>query len=221
MLSSPARALDVNITKGITHVKTAHDGKVVKIQRIQDQHNVLTGGFAKTSRKCPPFCIQPMQAAPGVITIGELEVLHFLQNKLNKGTGVLIDARTTSWFESATIPGSISIPFSTFNKKSSDLIKVSALAKLGVTTKTDSDETSLIDHMMSLIKDKNVSVSNKWDFSQAKEIIIWCNGIWCGQSHRAIKGILALGYPAEKIYYYRGGMQAWQSLGLTVVKQAK
>jgi hypothetical protein len=26
-----------------------------------------------------------------------------------------------------------------------------------------------------------------------------------------------MGYPAEKLYYYRGGMQMWQSLGLTTV----
>ncbi|MGD8570515.1 MAG: rhodanese-like domain-containing protein, partial [Gammaproteobacteria bacterium] len=38
------------------------------------------------------------------------------------------------------------------------------------------------------------------------------------QSPTAIKNLLALGYPAEKIYYYRGGMQAWQSLGMTVYK---
>ncbi|MGD8572392.1 MAG: rhodanese-like domain-containing protein, partial [Gammaproteobacteria bacterium] len=42
-------------------------------------------------------------------------------------------------------------------------------------------------------------------------------GMWCGQSPRAIKGLLKLGYPAEKISYYRGGMQSWQMLGLTVV----
>ncbi len=41
--------------------------------------------------------------------------------------------------------------------------------------------------------------------------------MWCGQSPRAVKGLLALGFPPEKILYYRGGMQAWQSLGLTVV----
>ncbi|WP_460187377.1 hypothetical protein [Thiomicrorhabdus hydrogeniphila] len=25
-------------------------------------------------------------------------------------------------------------------------------------------------------------------------------------------------YPADKIYWYRGGMQAWNALGLTTVK---
>jgi len=212
---SPTLALEVNITKKLSHVKTAHHGKIVKIQRIQDKENVLTGGYAKTSRSCPPFCVQPMVVAPGVTTVGEIEVLKFIKTKVNKGTGVLIDARTTSWFEKGTIPGSINIPFNTFNKESSDLIKVSALAKLGVTTKVASDEKSLIDQMLSLIKDDSVDVNNKWNFTKAKEVLLWCNGMWCGQSPRAIKGMLTLGYPASKIYYYRGGMQAWKSLGLT------
>lgn len=217
LLSSQANALEVNITKNVSHVNTAHNGKIVKIERIQDQGHVLSGGYTKTSRKCPPFCIQPMLVAPGITTVAELEVLEFIRSKVNKGTGVLIDARTPSWFEKGTIPGSINIPFNTFNKESSDLVKVSALAKLGVTTKTASSEISLIDQMMNLLKDEGSSASSKWDFSKAKEVLLWCNGMWCGQSPRAIRGMLDLGYPAEKIYYYRGGMQAWQSLGLTVV----
>ena len=59
--------------------------------------------------------------------------------------------------------------------------------------------------------------TERWDFTDAKELLIWCNGPWCGQSPRAIKGLLSLGYPAEKLYYYRGGMQMWQSLGLTTI----
>ena len=61
----------------------------------------------------------------------------------------------------------------------------------------------------------------KWDFSEAKDILLWCNGMWCGQSPRAIKGLLAMGYPAEKIFYYRSGMQSWQLLGLSVVVPKK
>jgi hypothetical protein len=29
--------------------------------------------------------------------------------------------------------------------------------------------------------------------------------------------LLSHGYPPEKVYYYRGGMQMWKVLGLTVV----
>lgn len=219
-LVSAAPALDVKITDKISHLNTRHNGKVVKIMRNQNQKAVLSGGYVKTSRKCPPFCIQPMFVAPGVTTVGELEVLTFIKDKVNHDTGVLIDARTPSWFKKATIPSSINIPFSTFNADSDDLLKVSALAKLGVTIKkeTSEDEASLIDHMMSMLKDDADEVASKWDFSKAKFVLLWCNGIWCEQSPRAIHGMLKLGYPAEKIFYYRGGMQAWQSLGLTIVK---
>jgi hypothetical protein len=33
-----------------------------------------------------------------------------------------------------------------------------------------------------------------------------------------IRKLIALGYPPELLKYYRGGMQAWRSVGLTTVK---
>lgn len=48
-------------------------------------------------------------------------------------------------------------------------------------------------------------------------VALFCNGPWCGQSPTAARRMIEAGYPAEKIYYYRGGMQVWRSLGLTVV----
>ncbi len=48
------------------------------------------------------------------------------------------------------------------------------------------------------------------------EIVLFCNGPWCGQSPTAIRRIIEAGYPAEKIRYYRWGMQGWRMLGLTV-----
>lgn len=209
-------ALDVNISPDLPYIDTAHEGKAFRIQRIQDQNNVLTGGFTKTSRKCPPFCIQPLHVAPGVTTVGELEFLEFVQQKLNTGKGVVIDARTPSWHEKGTIPGSINIPFTTFERETNDAVKAIAFGKLGVTKKTGSSYWSnMWDSMLKVFGDK--AASSKWDFTNAKEILLWCNGMWCGQSPTAIHNLLDLGYPAEKIYYYRGGMQAWQILGLSVV----
>jgi rhodanese-related sulfurtransferase len=57
-----------------------------------------------------------------------------------------------------------------------------------------------------------------WDFNNVKEVMLWCNGPWCGQSPHAINGLLSLGFPAEKIHYYRGGMQMWEIMGLPVIK---
>jgi len=33
--------------------------------------------------------------------------------------------------------------------------------------------------------------------------------------------LIKLGYPEEKMKYYRGGMQAWQLLGLTTIVPEK
>jgi len=42
--------------------------------------------------------------------------------------------------------------------------------------------------------------------------------MWCGQSPSSIKTLLRFGYPAKKLKWYRGGMQDWEILGLTVIK---
>ena len=213
------QAQEVNIREGLPYVSTTHDGKAVEIRRIQDQNHVLTGGFSKTSRKCPPFCIQPTQVAPGVVTVGELEVLTFIEKKLNKGEGILIDARTPSWYKKGTIPGSVNIPFASFGDDQDDVLKAAALAKLGVTRKISS---SFLEDAMASLQGMlgNGPGSSEWDFSKAKELTLWCNGMWCGQSPHAIHALLDLGYPAEKIHYYRGGMQDWKILGLTVIVPA-
>ena len=62
---------------GLPSVEVVHKGEKVVIQRNQYQANTVNPAFAKTSRKCPPFCIQPTSLAPGVETIGEDEVLRY------------------------------------------------------------------------------------------------------------------------------------------------
>jgi len=55
-----------------------------------------------------------------------------------------------------------------------------------------------------------------WICEEVPAIALFCNGPWCGQSPTAIRRIIEAGYPAEKISYYRGGMQVWRMLGLSV-----
>lgn len=215
MISSSTFALDVKITQDIEAITVHHGDDFVTINRIQDQSNVLSGGFTKTSRKCPPFCIQPQKVAPGVDTVGELELLNFIEKKLEMDKGLLIDARTPSWFQKGTIPGSINIPFTEFDPEKSIEKLAKVLVKLNVKKKGDGG--SFLDSLKGLFGGNDSSANSDWDFSKAKEVLLYCNGMWCGQSPHAIKNLLSLGYPPEKIHYYRGGMQAWQSLGLTVI----
>lgn len=213
--SSSLYALDVNISKTRPYIDIDYKNNIIRIQRNQNNNHVLKGGFAKTSRNCPPFCIQPMSVAPGVKTVGELEVVDFISSDVKLKSGILIDARTPGWHEKGTIPGSVNIPFTIFDGDQTDSELVDAMKTLGVTQKSTSSDD---DSFWSWASDDDEEKNNNWDFSDAKDLILWCNGMWCGQSPRAIKSLLKHGYPANKIKYFRGGMQTWLILGLTVVK---
>ena len=186
----------VKITPGLASVEVMHDGKKATITRNQDQKNTVTPAFAKTSRKCPPFCIQPAVIAPGVDTIAELEVLDYL-SKMNAGdTSILvIDSRTPDWTRKGTIPGAVNIPWTALNPAmGADPISIGEI---------------LVDRFG--VKE----MEGLWDYSGAKTLVMFCNGMWCGQSPNNIKNLLKFGYPADKIKWYRGGMQDWEILGLS------
>lgn len=213
--SAAPAAKEVRITEFLPEVKVNVQGKIYTIDRIQDQNNDISGAFAKTSRKCPPFCIHPMEAAPGVVTVGEIELLEFLKNKVERGSGLLVDARTESWYLKGTIPGSVNIPFTAFTGEDKNAAAlVDALSRLGVRRGAT---VNWSDSMHRGVDDLGAQVRNyDWDFSGAKEVLLFCNGPWCDQSPRAIRALVKLGYPVNKIFYYRGGMQDWLQLGLTV-----
>ncbi len=189
-----AETRKVNIAPGMPYVDVKVGGKTIRIERIQDTKHRLTNSYTKTSRPCPPFCIQPMTAAPGVNTVGELELIDFLKTKVEKGKGVLVDARIPAWYRKGTIPGAVNIPFTLLAPDNPYRDKI--LLVLGARKLED----------------------GTWDFGGARELLLFCNGPWCGQSPRAIRNLIAAGYPPEKLHYYRGGMQNWQLLGLTTVK---
>jgi rhodanese-related sulfurtransferase len=196
-----ASAFDVNITADLPSVEIMHGDQKITIMRNQNQNNTIDPDFAKTSRKCPPFCIQPGVIAQGVETLGELEILQYLK-KMSDGDKsiIVVDSRTPDWVEKGTIPGSVNIPWDKLNIGKSDPITVQD------------------------ILEKQLGVRNQdgfYMFDNAKTVVMFCNGPWCGQSPTNIKGLLKIGYPADKIKWYRGGMQDWNVLGLTTVKPAK
>lgn len=191
----PAQAGKVNIMPELSYVDISVAGKTVRIERNQNTKNRLTNGFSRTSRACPPFCVHPMKAASGVETVGELEVIRFLKIRVQDKSGLLIDARLPSFYKNGTIPGSVNIPFNLFSRTDNPFYE-RILAVLGAVKKP----------------------SRQWDFSSALGLMLFCNGPWCDQSPRAIKSLIASGYPANRIFYYRGGMQNWQALGFNTVK---
>jgi hypothetical protein len=69
----------VGITSSLMEQEVMHQGQPVVIKRNQNGENTIVPAYALTSRPCPPFCIQPMDLAPGVETIGELELLSMME----------------------------------------------------------------------------------------------------------------------------------------------
>lgn len=204
-LAGWATAADhVKISSTIESVTVKHDGKEVVIKRSGDKEAHIPDAYTKVSRECPPFCVQPMQVAPEVETVGELEVLGYLKRIADGDSSILVvDSRTPEWIARGTIPGSVNIPWNRISIESQGAWEAAAGADTLSETLTKQLGARLAD--------------GKWDFSAAKALVMFCNGAWCPQSSINIKTLIKLGYPPSKLKWYRGGMQDWVSLGLTTV----
>ncbi len=193
-----AEDLAVKITPEKATATVMHNGKKMTLMRNQDEKNEINPAFQVTSRKCPPFCIKPIKLHKDVETVAELEIIDALEKMAAGDKNILVvDNRTPDWYQRGTIPGAVNIPFTKINRKkgADDLSIAESLETFGA------KETA-----------------KGWDFSKVKTIYLFCNGMWCGQSPLGIEGLIGEGFPANKIKWYRGGMQDWEVLGLTTVK---
>jgi len=112
--------------------------------------------------------IAPMHLSPGVVTVGELEVIDHIAAGLP-----LVDTRLEHFYREGTIPGARNIA-----------------------------HEQIKDSIDSLNPDLPT--------------VFFCNGPQCAATPDAIGTLLANGYPAESILYYRGGVHDWMTLGLPV-----
>jgi len=189
--------LRVKITETLPYVELGQGDQRVLLMRHQDPAHTVEQPYDKTARECPPYCIQPMHLAPGVETIGELELIDYLRRATAGQDVLVVDSRTPPWTAQGMIPGAVVIPYTRLDPSIAEPTSVAELMELefGV-----------------------VRVEGLWNFGAAKTLVFYCNGPWCGQSPTNIRALLEYGYPAHKLKWYRGGMQAWEQLGFTTVK---
>lgn len=192
--SLPAQAEEgasrVMIAPGLYSFTVMHDGQPYEIQRAQDPQHRIHPLYALTARGMP----QPMHPFEPyeVETLGEREFIDYLMRAQQDDAVMIVDTRTVGWHVRLTIPGARNYPYTMLDDEGE---RDWALDDFGVTRQAD----------------------GRYDFSNARTLAMFCNGYWCGQTPAMIRKLLELGYPDDKLKYYRGGMQAWTSLGLTVV----
>ena len=188
------------------HIKREIAPECLNLKIVKD--TVFGDNFAnkKVSQKCKKTfvttlgTVQPAKIS-GIKTVAELEVLEFLElASYESEKYVLVDARREVWFLDATIPSAINIPYTE--------------------VKYDSDIPEDFERLLKVFNIKVIGnvEDGKFDFSEAKTAILFCNGSWCVQSVTAIRELVKMGYPKEKLMWYRGGIQDWNILGFTTVK---
>lgn len=167
------------------------NGERIKISRNNTDSARYMQAFAAASGSCGAPCIAPMLAAPGVRTLGETEVLDFLVTEVAGNTGLMVDARGPTDRARGFIPGTVSLPHSTLapqNNYRDDILKA-----LGART-----------------------FEGTYNFADARTLLVYDNGPSSDEAGQLIDNLLAAGYPAEMISYYRGGMQVWAVLGFSI-----
>jgi len=190
LYSSAGKYDKVRISPDTSYIYVYHKGKAVKIHRIQNIKHKLIGEYTELYK--PNKYIQPAKISRKIKTIGEIELLKFMEDKSNSKQGIVIDLREKAQYLQESIPSSSNIPFEIRNKPEK------------------------LEKVLSIFGAKR-DANGKLDTSEALDIAFYCDGLWSNKSAIIIKEFIKLGYPANKIYYYRGGFQMWKILGLTTV----
>jgi len=112
----------VGITTKLANITVKHNGADYIIQRDQNINARTRDLFTKTSRPCPPFCIQPMTISSGVETIGELEMLNYLEQSNIDNAIMVIDTRIKEWVDKGTIPSATHIPWTSLTSNNSNFL---------------------------------------------------------------------------------------------------
>jgi rhodanese-related sulfurtransferase len=191
--------MKVRITPELGSFQVRHQDETFTVQRNQNPANRIPDYLSLTSRECPPHCVQPIKLE-GVETVGELEVIDYLQRIAGGDRSVLVvDTRSREDVAKGTIPGSISVfGNELISERGANPIRVEEILTGTFGVGGSGDDL---------------------DFSTAKTLVLFCYGIWCGQGPKTAYALIDLGYPRNKIKWYRGGIQDWESVGLTTVRE--
>ena len=167
------------------------NGSMIKIDRENKKAADYAASFTANGGTCGAACIAPMKAANGVATLDEPQVLSFLVDEVANSQGLMVDARTPEERARGFIPGSINLPYSTVDPKQNYWPGV--VTALGAKVQ-----------------------SGGFDFADVQALLVYDTGPSSDEAGKLVRNLIEVGYPADKIKYYRGGMQVWSVLGFNI-----
>ncbi|MCF2871726.1 rhodanese-like domain-containing protein [Octadecabacter sp. G9-8] len=172
------------------------NGEEIVISRASTVDPTTLTALASVSGTCVAPCLSPMIVADGVVTMGEMEVIEFLSTAVESGDGLLIDARVPDQRALGFIPASVNIPAATLAP--TNPFRNEILMALGAE-----------------------SFQGIFNFTDAISLVVFDAGPATADAQTLITDLISVGYPTDKISYYRGGMQVWATLGLSTKTSAQ
>ncbi|MFK7836126.1 MAG: rhodanese-like domain-containing protein [Sulfitobacter sp.] len=167
------------------------NGERIQISRGNPDAARFVAKFAAADGGCGAPCIAPMQAAVGVRTLDEIQVLDFLMTEVAGNTGLMVDARGPQARAQGFIPGTVSLPHHTV--ASGNPFQQDILRALGAR-----------------------AFDGVYNFTDARALLVYDGGPSSNDAGLLVQNLLDVGYPVEMIQYYRGGMQVWSVLGFSI-----
>jgi hypothetical protein len=165
------------------------NGTERSFEQRPDVDGAQVASHQRPSANCGALCIAPLMADADVQTVGEREVISFVADQVANGSGLLIDSRNAADRTSGFITDSVNVP-----------------GKLLL------PQNPFLNDIMQAMGAR--SFEGSLNFADTLPLMIFDDGPSTTDAPNLINSLLALGYPAEKISYYRGGMLVWTALGL-------
>ena len=175
----------------LTNVSFVLNGQERSFSQSQAVDAAAVAALFQPATPCDGICLAPMIAAEGVVTVGEREVIAFVTDVVANGEGLLIDGREPEARDIGAIISSVNLPGSLLGE----------------------DNPFRNDILLALGAREFEGIFN---FADAMPLMVFDAGPASYDAVGLIQTLVSLGYPEEKIQYYRGGMQVWAALGLNM-----
>ena len=147
--------------------------------------------IAARAPECTQICVAAQTVRDDIPTITERDVIAFIETDVANGNGLLLDSRAPEVRATGAIATSVNLPAAVLAPENPYLNQI--LVAMGAR-----------------------SFNDVLNFADALPVVVYDDGPLSQDAQTMIRNLIEVGYPTDKIKYYRGGLLVWTALGLSV-----